>query len=66
MPVQIHNGSLDRVTPARWADDAYRRLVELGKSAELFIYPNQEHAFTRPDWELFMERSTAFFDEHVR
>jgi dipeptidyl aminopeptidase/acylaminoacyl peptidase len=44
-PVQLICGGNDPRCPASDSIDAYDKLMELGKSAELFVYPDQGHGF---------------------
>jgi dienelactone hydrolase len=65
-PVQIHQGLADDVTPPAWAEAIRDGLLAAGKEVAYYAYPGQGHAFQGESWNLFMERVTAFFDEHLR
>lgn len=64
--VQIHQGTADTVTPPEWARSIRDSLQLAGKSVEYYEYPGQGHAFQGQSWQLFMERTAAFFDAHLK
>jgi dipeptidyl aminopeptidase/acylaminoacyl peptidase len=65
-PLSIHHGQADTIVPAEWSEALYAAALEQGASAELFLYPEGGHTFRGEDWELAMERTVAFLDEHVK
>ena len=65
-PVQIHQGTADQVTPPRWAEAIRNALIAADKEVEYYTYEGQGHVFRGKAWELFMERTLRFFDEHLR
>lgn len=65
-PVQIHVGTADTRTPPAWAASIYETLVNAGKPATYYTYPQQQHAFKDESWTLFMERTVIFFDNYLR
>ncbi len=65
-PVQIHHGTADDQVPFEWSRDLAIRLSEAGADVALFAYEGAGHTFTGADWLLFLERSYAFMEEHVR
>jgi uncharacterized protein len=66
VPVMIHHGDADTVTPLEWARDIEAGLLEAGKDVDMHVYPGAGHSFQGQDFELMMQRTLAFFDEHVR
>lgn len=64
--VQIHQGTADTVTPPEWARSIRDSLQLAGKSVEYYEYTGQGHAFQGQSWQLFMERTAAFFDTHLK
>lgn len=64
--VQIHQGTADTVTPPEWARSIRDSLQLAGRSVEYHEYPGQGHAFQGQSWQLFMERTAAFFDAHLK
>jgi dipeptidyl aminopeptidase/acylaminoacyl peptidase len=42
------------------------RLTALGKSVECFTYPGQPHTFFGDGDQLFIQRTIAFFDTHLK
>jgi uncharacterized protein len=66
VPVIIHHGDADATTPIEWAYDIEAGLREAGKEVTLYVYPGAGHSFQGADFDLMMQRTLAFFDEHVR
>lgn len=64
-PIQLHHGNADKDVPIEFSEKMYMKLQELGKTAEFFVYPGQEHEFVE-DWQLATERSLQFFDLYVK
>ena len=69
-PVQISYGTEDGKvysgTPPEWSKKAYQGFIDAGKQAELFAYEGEGHSFFADQWYAFMERSSQFFDKHVK
>ena len=65
VPVQIHIGNADTVTPPRWSEDIRDALQAAGKNVEYFAYPDQGHLFQGESHWRFMQRVTDFFDRHL-
>lgn len=63
-PVLIHHGTADETCPLRWAHDTHDALLAAGKDVTLQLYEGEPHAF-EGDWQLSIERSAAFFAEHL-
>ena len=64
--LSIHHGQADSIVPYQWSEDLFEEAQEGEIQAELFLYPGAEHTFVGADWELALERTAAFFDEHVK
>jgi len=52
--------------PPEWSADLYMRLTALEKEVAYFSYPGQPHTFVDDGHTLLIERSLAFFEEHLR
>jgi len=69
-PVQIVYGTEDGKTlagvPPEWAQKTYVAFSEAGKDARLFAHEGEGHSFFAEKWFAFMERSSQFFDKHVK
>ncbi|GAB4481934.1 MAG: hypothetical protein Kow00124_30180 [Anaerolineae bacterium] len=65
-PVQIHHGDHDDQVPVEWSRDLAERLAAAGVEVTYYEYPFAGHTFTGRERELLLERTLAFFDEHVR
>jgi dipeptidyl aminopeptidase/acylaminoacyl peptidase len=64
--VSIHHGESDELVPPAWSADLCARLTALGKSVECFTYPGQPHTFYGDGDQLFIQRTIAFFDTHLK
>lgn len=64
-PIEIHHAPTDRDVPYVWSLQTEELLRAAGKEITLHTYENEGHEFG-PAWELFMQRSVAFFDKHVK
>jgi dipeptidyl aminopeptidase/acylaminoacyl peptidase len=70
IPIQIGYGTDDgrysNGTPPEWSKNLYAALIGAGVQAELFAYEGETHSFVGNEWVAFMERSSHFFDLHVK
>jgi len=74
MPMLGHFASTDPIVPQNTVDAFTAALDELGKDAEVHIYPDTKHGFSNPSGmaynaeaaELAWQRTTAFLAEHLR
>ncbi len=64
-PVLLHHGTADDSVPVEWSDRLAEALRNAGKEVTYHVYPGQPHEFTIA-WLTVMERTTAFFDRHVK
>lgn len=64
--VSIHHGESDELVPLAWSLDLCSRLMALNKTVECFTYPGEPHTFTGDGDTLFVQRSIAFFDAHLK
>ena len=64
--VSIHHGGEDAGIPLPIAADLCERLQQLGKTVECFTYAGQGHIFSGRSDDLFIQRSLAFFADHLR
>lgn len=65
-PVSIHHGVADTQVPPEWSADLYKRLQDTGAMVEYYTYPGAPHSFQGAAWDLFMQRTLAFFDRYVK
>ncbi|AYY15552.1 alpha/beta fold hydrolase [Actinobacteria bacterium YIM 96077] len=63
-PLLMHHGTADDTCPIEWAHDTHDALDELGKDVTFEVYEGEQHAFV-PQWQDSIERTEAFFDEHL-
>jgi glucose/arabinose dehydrogenase/dienelactone hydrolase len=64
-PVMVHHGTADDSVPLEWSEELERDLEAAGKDVTFHIYENAPHEFIRY-WNQVMERTVAFFDEHLK
>ncbi|MEA3354863.1 MAG: prolyl oligopeptidase family serine peptidase [Patescibacteria group bacterium] len=60
--IQIHQGTNDEAVPLEWSQDLYKRLDDLDKEVELFIYSGADHNLVG-GWDLAIKRSLSLFDD---
>jgi uncharacterized protein len=63
-PVLLFHGSLDRDVPKTWSDHLAEQLREAGKNITYIEYEGEGHEFV-PQWPDFMEKTAAFFRQHL-
>lgn len=74
MPVLGHFASTDPIVPADTVEAFAVGLAELGKNAQVFVYPDTKHAFSNPSGlaynpvaaDLAWQRTTYFFNQHLK
>ncbi|MFA9289067.1 MAG: alpha/beta hydrolase family protein [Weeksellaceae bacterium] len=64
-PIQIQHGTADTSVPVDMSTKLDERLKEAGKSSTLYIYEGDDHNIAA-NLGIALERSVAFFDEHVK
>ncbi|MBI5305834.1 MAG: prolyl oligopeptidase family serine peptidase [Chloroflexi bacterium] len=64
--VIIHHGEKDEIVPREWSVQLSDALNARGKPVSMYLYPDAGHVFTGWDWQLFMARTLAFFDEQLK
>ncbi|MEV0287236.1 alpha/beta fold hydrolase [Kribbella sp. NPDC050820] len=62
-PVLIHHGESDSTCPIAWSREALAALKGAGKTATMYSYPGEEHAFG-PAWPTSMARTVTFLKQH--
>ncbi|TAK11241.1 MAG: alpha/beta fold hydrolase [Anaerolineae bacterium] len=65
VPVSIHHGDEDPVVPVAWSEELCARLLELGKTAECFVYAGEDHTFSGWEEYLLMRRTIEFFERYL-
>lgn len=63
-PVLVQHGDLDDTCPPAWADATVDALKKEGVDVTLRTYADEGHTFER-QWQTSIERTGAFFDEHL-
>ena len=62
-PMLIHHGESDSTCPIVWSREALAALKVAGKTASMYTYPGEEHAFG-PARPTSMARTVAFLKQH--
>jgi uncharacterized protein len=62
----IHHGEEDKTVPLDFSKKLYRTLIEKGKTASFYTYPNQPHVLSGKAWDEAMSRTVDFFDLHLK
>lgn len=69
-PVQIvygtEDGKTSAGTPPEWSKKMYEGFIEAGVDAKLYAHEGEGHSFLYDEWFAFMQRSSQFFDLHVK
>jgi len=65
-PISIHHGDADATVRPDLSVRLRDELAALGKDVEYFNYPGQPHSFVGNGFNLFMQRTTAFFDRYLK
>lgn len=64
-PVALFHGTADKDVPLAWSDALSTRLLALGKDVTYVTYPGEGHEFGSR-WTDFMQKTAAFFAEHLK
>ena len=65
-PLQLHHATTDETVPHKWSGDLFDGLKAVGKQVEYFEYPGQPHSFTGEANQLYLQRITDFFSQHLQ
>ncbi|MBV1939364.1 alpha/beta fold hydrolase [Streptomyces sp. BV286] len=64
-PLLIHHGTADETCPLAWSERTAAAFEAAGKDVELVKWSGEGHTFG-PRWPASMDRTTAFFEKHLR
>jgi fermentation-respiration switch protein FrsA (DUF1100 family) len=64
-PLQLHHGTADESVPVEYSENLYVQLQETGQTAELYLYPGDNHNISN-SFGTAMQRSVQFFDQYVK
>lgn len=63
-PVLIQQGTADVWCKVEWQEEVVNKMKTLGKTAELAVYPLNDHNLSK-DWEAAVEKGVKWFDERM-
>lgn len=64
-PIQLDVGGSDEEVPPAFSKALYDKLKSIGKSAEIYSYPGNDHNISQ-DLSLALQRSVNFFDKYLK
>jgi len=64
-PLQLHHGTADHSVPVEYSQVLQQQMEAAGRPSETFIYDGDDHNLSQ-SLGLALERSVAFFDQHVK
>ena len=62
-PILIQHGIADSTCPIAWSQETLAALEKAGKTASIYTYPGEEHAFAAA-WPTSMSRTVTFLKQH--
>lgn len=63
-PIQLHQAGDDEAVPQKWSDQLNEELTKLKKDVEYFIYPGEDHNFSKGSWQTVVNRNIEFYKKH--
>jgi dipeptidyl aminopeptidase/acylaminoacyl peptidase len=64
-PIQLHHGEADTSVPVEFSQKLYERILNIGKYAEIYTYPGDDHNIST-NLSLALKRSVDFFDKYLK
>lgn len=64
-PIQLHQGSDDEAVPQKWSDQLYTELKKLDKEITYYTYPNEDHDFSKGEWQTVVLRNISFYKNYL-
>ncbi|MBU1117996.1 prolyl oligopeptidase family serine peptidase [Patescibacteria group bacterium] len=64
-PILIQQGTEDEWCQVEWQTKVVESLKEMGKEAELVVYPNNDHNLSK-SWDEAVKRDIRFFEENIK
>ncbi|HSH31651.1 MAG TPA: alpha/beta fold hydrolase, partial [Candidatus Saccharimonadales bacterium] len=65
-PVQIHHGTADGSVPKLFSDSLAAALEQANRPHQYYVYEGGDHNFTGAARGPFLERTLAFFNQHLK
>ena len=64
-PVQLHHGTADADVPLEFSESLYQAMVNAGKEAEFYTYPDNDHNISQA-FSSAMQRTVEFYDRFLK
>jgi dipeptidyl aminopeptidase/acylaminoacyl peptidase len=64
-PIQLHHGTMDESVPVEFSEILYAEVQEVGKIAELYTYPGDNHNISNSFGQA-MTRTIEFFNRYLK
>lgn len=64
-PIQIHQGTDDRMVPLEWSEDFIQEMEDVNMPYEFYTYEGDDHNISA-NYREAMQRTVAFFDQYVK
>lgn len=64
-PLELHQGTGDESVPQKWSDEFYKKLKDMGREVDYFVYSGDDHNFARGNWSSVVSQNIAFYREHL-
>lgn len=62
-PIQLHQGEKDEAVPQRWSDQLVTLFKNQEKDIDYFVYPGDDHNFSKGGWNTAVIRSLEFYQK---
>lgn len=65
-PIQLNQAGDDEAVPKKWSDQLEADLKKLEKDVQYFVYPGEDHNFSKGEWQTVVNRNIEFYKKHFR
>lgn len=62
--IELNQAGDDEAVPKKWSDQLNEDLTKLEKDVEYFIYPGEDHNFSKGSWQTVVNRNIEFYKKH--
>lgn len=64
--IELHQGTGDEAVPEKWSSDFVDTLKKHNKDIAYYMYPGDDHNFSKGNWNIVMERTINFYTASFR